>query len=237
MATRRRRLFRALAGLLLAGAPALPRAQPAGGGSAPRRAGDLWFDPTQLPAFTGVVERYLLNPDGQTDALLFREGPQIVFPPDMAEAVRQAAAPGRPLTVWGIRARSAPVITMLAFAPDAEATPRFVERPYWRPLGRQAQERMRRLSVAGTVRQPYWSPQGEVVGAVLEDGSVVLLPAGATAPRDLFRAGARLAAEGPGARVPGTEGGPPAAQALLAERLGETPEALRPLPEPPRVAR
>jgi len=229
LVTGRRPLGRALASVLLAGA-ASARAQQGGSGAVPRRAGDLWFDPTQLPSFTGVVERYLLNPTGETDALLFREGPQIVFPPDMAEAVRQAAAPGRPLTVWGIRARSAPVITMLAFAPNADATPRMVERPYWRPIGRQAQERMQRIAVAGTVRQPYWSPQGEVVGAVLEDGSVVLLPAGAEAPRDLLRTGARLAAEGPGALVPGQDGAPPAGRALIAERLGETAEALRPLP-------
>jgi hypothetical protein len=185
-----------------------------GGGALPpqRRSGDLWFDPTQLPSFTGTVERYLLNPQGEIDALLFREGPQIVFPPDMAEAVRQAAPPGRPLIVWGVRARSAPVITMLAYSPNADATPRIVERPYWRLVGRQARSEAGQLSVAGVVRQPYWSPQGEVVGAVLEDGTVVMLPQGATAEglRDLLKPGVRL----------------------VAERIGENPDALRPVPAP-----
>jgi len=144
--------------------------------------------------------------------------------------VRQVAAPGKPLTVWGIRARSAPVITMLAFAPNGEATPRIVERPYFRLGGRDVRDPMQRLRVSGTVRQPYWSPQGEVVGAVLEDGSVVLLPAGAEPPRDLFRAGARLAAEGIGSTAPGAAGEPPAGRALVADRLGESLDALRPLP-------
>ncbi|MBX9700447.1 MAG: hypothetical protein K2X74_13490 [Acetobacteraceae bacterium] len=211
-----------------------PRAQ--GTGPAAARVGDFWFDPTQLPSFTGTVERYLLNPQGQTDALLFREGPQIVFPPDMAEALRQASPPGRPLIVWGIRARSAPVITMLAFAPNTESAPRVVERPYWRLGGRDPQAQAQRLAVAGTVRQPYFSPQGEIVGAVLDDGSVVLLPqgvaGGADRLRDMLKAGAKLAAEGPGSLVEAQQGGSGPARALVADRLGEAPDALRPLPAP-----
>lgn len=208
----------------------------AGGGQAgQRRVGDLWFDPTQLPSFTGTVERYLLNPQGQTDALLFREGPQIVFPPDMADQVRGAAPPGRPVTVWGVRARSAPVITMLAFSANADSTPRVVERPYWRQVGRQPQAEAGRIAAAGSVRQPYWSPQGEVVGAVLEDGTVVLLPQGVAASaeglRDLLKPGAKLAAEGFGSATAAAEG-VAAQRALVADRLGENPEALRPLPAP-----
>jgi len=133
-----------------------------------RAAGDFWFDPTQLPSFTGTVERYLLNPRGETDALLFREGPQVVFPPDAAQAVHGVAVPGRPIVVWGIRARNAPVITMLAFAASSDATPQVVERLYW-------------------------------------------------------RFGARLA-------VPGHGHAEQSARAVLAERLGEAPESLRPVP-------
>src|SRR5829696_5095151 len=91
----------------------------------------LWFDPTQLPQFTGVVDRYLPNPDGRVDRLIFKQGPQIVFPPDAFEAVREVAPAGRPLVVWGIRSRHAPVITMLAFgAPEGEPT--VLDRFYWR---------------------------------------------------------------------------------------------------------
>jgi hypothetical protein len=224
-------------------------AQAQGGAAAPapaRRSGELWFDPTQLPSFTGTVERYLLNPGGETDALLFREGPQIVFPPEVADAIMQAAPPGRPLIVWGIRARNAPVITMLAFAANAESTPRLIERPYWRLGGRDGQDRMQRLSVAGTVRQPYWSPQGEVAGAVLEDGTVVLLPASAMPAsdglREAMKQGAKLAAEGIGVAPPaegqgGAHSGASAARALIADRVGETPGALHPLPAPAAIRR
>lgn len=236
MRGRRSLVLMAAAGALAAQARAA--AQPAAQTAPARRPADLWFDPTQLPSFTGTVERYLLNPGGETDALLFREGPQIVFPPDLAEAVRQAAPPGRPLTVWGIRARSAPVITMLAFAPNTDQVPRIVERPYWRLGTGGPRAEAARISVSGTVRQPYWSPQGEVVGAVLEDGTVARLPQGvpgsAEGVRDLMKAGAKLAVEGPGsvAEVPDGGGGGRQLRALVIDRLGEAADAMRPLPTP-----
>ncbi|WP_372623963.1 hypothetical protein [Falsiroseomonas sp.] len=209
--------------LLLAAMPVAALAQ----GPPPRSAvAEFWFDPTQLPAFTGTVERYLINPRGETDALLFREGPQIVFPPEFGDAVRQAAAPGRPIIVWGIRARHAPVITVLAFAPSDEAAPVVVERVYWRQLGRAPAEQAESLSVSGTVKTPYYTPQGEVAGAVLEDGTVITVPPGGVEPfRHLLRRGARLAAEGRGVASD-------AGRALAAERLGETADALRPVPRP-----
>ena len=190
--------------------------------------GELWFDPTQLPSFTGTVERYLPNPRGETDALLFREGPQVVFPPDVAAAVQRVAPPGETLVVWGIRARRAPVITMLAFGATGEDTPTVVERPYWRWTGADPQDRMQRLQVAGKVMQPYYSPQGETVGAILDDGTVVMLPQDAADSKDLaelLRPGATLAAEGLGTAAPDR-------RALRADRIGKDPETLRPVAAP-----
>ena len=73
---------------------------------------------------------------------------------------------------------------------------------------------------------PYFAPQGDVAGAILDDGTVITLPPGtADQFRDLLRAGARLAAEGPG--VEGAAG-----RALAADRLGENAENLRPVTAP-----
>ncbi|TCZ59896.1 hypothetical protein [Roseicella aquatilis] len=218
--------MRRRAALLAPAALLLPRRAAAQAPAAlpERPRGEFWFDPTQLPSFTGTVERYLPNPRGETDALIFREGPQIVFPPDIADAVRHVAPPGRPLVAWGIRARGAPVITMLAFAPAGDATPTVVDRFYWRLGGRQPRDQAKDLSVSGTIKQPYYTPQGEVAGAILEDGSVVVVPqAAAEGVRDLLRAGAKLAAEGTG--VEGEAG-----RALLATALGDSPGTLKPIP-------
>ncbi|MCK8786489.1 hypothetical protein M0638_19110 [Roseomonas sp. NAR14] len=197
-------------------------AEPTASRQADRPAGGLWFDPTQLPSFTGTVERFLVDPRGGTDGLLFREGPQVVFPPDIGAAVRRVAAEGRPLTVWGIRIRNAPVITILAFSAGADSPPVLVERLYRRVPERPDAAPMRELSVEGRVKAPYYTPQGEVTGAILEDGTSVLLPAGAAERfRDLLTPGATLAAEGPG--YAGQEG-----RAVLARRIGAEPGSLRP---------
>ena len=194
------------------------RARPQVAAPSPRAHGEFWFDPTQLPSFTGTVERYLLNPRGETDALIFREGPQIVFPPDIAAAVRQAAPPGRPLVAWGIRARSAPVITMLAFAPSATRRRRWWTASTGGSAAASRWSRRRGSAVAGIVKQPYYTPQGEVAGAVLEDGTVIVVPQGGgrgcEGPAEGFAEGRRQAGgRGHGQRRRG-------GRALLADRTG-----------------
>lgn len=206
--------------LTCSNAPCFAQSRPDTGSSS-----QLWFDATQLPSFTGVVERFLVNPRGEVDALLLREGSQVSFSPDTADELRRVAVPGRPLIIWGVRARGAPVITMLAFAPNADTTPIVLERFYWRRLGPGVNDGAERISVAGAVRSPYYAPQGEVIGAVLEDGIVVLLPRGAMTAdiaRRLFRTGTRLEAEGLGYQ--GELG-----RAVLADRLGE-PGAMQAVP-------
>jgi hypothetical protein len=201
--------------------PARAQGQPAAGDGS----SELWFEPTQLPSFTGAVERYLVSPRGEVDASLSREGPQVSFPPEVADGLRHAVATGRPLTIWVIRARSAPVLTMLAFAPNAETTPMVLDRFYLRASTRGQADRGVQFSVSGAVRSPYYAPQGEVVGAVLEDGPVVLLPRTAAATegfRALLRPDARISADGIGYQ--GEDG-----RAVLADQFGN-PGAPRPMP-------
>ncbi|WP_424134266.1 hypothetical protein [Roseomonas chloroacetimidivorans] len=183
----------------------------------------LWFDPTQLPSFTGVVDRYLINPEGKTDRLLFREGPQVIFPEDVADGIMAAVEPGHSIIVYGIRARRAPVIMMLAWAKDSSMQPRFVDRPAWTfPEFRASNEP---LQVSGTVRAPLYTPQGDVIGAILDEGVVIRLPAGvAAALGDRLSPGHSIAASGHGATVLGR------GKALDADRIGETPDKLEPLP-------
>lgn len=184
----------------------------------------LWFDPTQLPSFTGTVDRFLPAPDGHVDRLVFKEGPQIVFPPDAFEAVQRVAPKGQPLVVWGIRARTAAVITMLAYAAP-EGEPTVLDRFYWRPEPGRQQGR-RDIMLIGKVWVPYLSPQGQTAGAILENGDVIRIePSAAGGFKDRLAAGARIVAAGPGAETP-------LGKAIDAERIGETVDKLEPVPEP-----
>ncbi|PZW45854.1 hypothetical protein C8P66_11052 [Humitalea rosea] len=180
-----------------------------------------WFDPTQLPSFTGTVERWLINPAGAYDRMLFREGAQVVFPPHVSEPMREAAPAGQAITIWGVRARGAPVVTMLAWSTSPDREPSFVDRPAWfTPTDARGTEQ---LQVSGTVRVPLFSPQGDVIGAILTDGSVLRMSAEAADGR--ITAGRKIAASGIGSRRDDMV-------ALDVERIGPDPDKLEPLPAP-----
>jgi hypothetical protein len=182
----------------------------------------LWFDPTQLPSFTGTVDRFLPTPDGKVDRLVFKEGPQIVFPPDAYEALREVASKGQPLVVWGIRARHAAVITMLAYGPP-EGEPTVLDRFYWRPEPVKQQGR-RDIMLIGKVWKPYLSPQGQAAGAILENGDVIRVdPSAAGQFHERLAEGARIVAAGPGVETP-------LGKAIDADRIGETVDKLEPVP-------
>ncbi len=208
---RRRACIAALGGLA-AGAVASPTAPPTA---------EIWFDPTQLPSFSGRVQRWVMNPAGEIDRVLLREGVQIVMPATDAAEVMRAAPPEAALTVWGIRARSAPVVTMLAWARGEGGTPRLVAQPAWLAATARGAERLR---VAGRIEMPLLNPQGEAIGVLLEGGPVVRLPrASHAALAELLRNGAPIAAEGPGTRRG-------EAVSLDAEQIGRDEAALRPVP-------
>ena len=204
---------RALAPLLMAGTAQAqtPRPPPRG----------LWFDPTQLPSYTGRVERFINNPAGETDRLLFREGTQIVLPPTEAEAIRDAVRQGDALTVWGIRARAAPVVVMLAWARAASEGANFVAQPSWFAPTRRGTAR---LHLAGMVERALLTPQGEGMGVLLTNGDVLRLSPGIHARLgDALAPGAAIAAEGLG-----TQTGQRIA--IDAESLGHTADTTAPLP-------
>ncbi|MFC0386289.1 hypothetical protein [Muricoccus vinaceus] len=215
-----------LAGLAaLAAGPFASSGVRAQGADARAANGRLWFDPTQLPSFTGVVDRYLINPDGKTDRLLFREGPQVIFPETVGSEIMEAVPSGRSIVVYGIRARRAPVITLLAWAKDGSSPAHFVDRPTWTfPDFHAAGEAM---EVSGTVRAPLLTPQGDSIGAILDDGVVIRVPPGvAAALGDRLAVGRTVAAAGRGAAVADR------GRALDAERIGEAPDKLEALPPP-----
>ncbi len=181
----------------------------------------LWFDPTQLPSYTGRVERFIHNPAGETDRLLFREGTQIVLPPFEAEAIREAVRQGDALTVWGIRARAAPVVVMLAWARVASEGANFVAQPSWFAPTRRGTAQLR---LAGVVERALLTPQGEGMGVLLTNGDVLRLPPALHARLgDALAPGASIAAQGLGSqngqRV-----------AIDAESLGQNAETMAPLP-------
>jgi hypothetical protein len=185
----------------------------------------LWFDPTQLPSYSGRLERWISNPAGEVDRGLFREGTQFVFPPSEADALMGAIERGGSIAVWGIRARGAPVVTMLAWAKMDSEPASFVERPAWFASTRPGEQR---LTLAGRVQAPLLTPQGESMGVILaEGGSIRLGVEQHKALADKLGVGDTVAAEGLGTRRGDLV-------AIDAQRLGKDQNSLEGLPEPRR---
>jgi hypothetical protein len=208
----RRCLLLAAPGLLLAGA-ALARA--------PR---GLWFDPTQLPSYSGRLERWLMNPAGEIDRALLREGVQVIFPASEAEALMAAVTVDANFTAYGIRARNAPVVMMLAWAKNDTDTASFVSSPAWFASESRGREE---LTVQGRVQAPLLTPQGQGMGVILEDGNVIRVPVEVhDALGDRVKAGESIAAGGLGTRRENRV-------AIDAVRIGRAPDRLEALPVPP----
>lgn len=183
----------------------------------------VWFDPTQLPSYSGRLDRYLINPAGDIDRLLFREGAQVVFPPSEAADIGEAVKQGEGITVWGIRSRNAPVITMLAWSKTDNDRPRFVAQPSWFAPTRRGTVP---LQVTGIVDRTLLTPQGEGMGVLLQSGDVIRLsPDIHAALGDALKDGARLAAEGLGHRQGERS-------SIDAEKIGTEASNMRPLPTP-----
>lgn len=205
-------------GLIPAGLLAAPAiVQPALG----QAAQSLWFDPTQLPSYTGRLERWLANPAGAVDRGLFREGTQFVFPTSEAEALIQAIQPGGPICVWGIRARSAAVVLMLAWARSDSEAGSFVERPAWFVV-QEGGRTPRHLT--GRILAPLLTPRGEGMGVILTEGGAIHLPVEAhRALGDLLAPGEPIAAEGLGSERGGII-------TLDAMAIGREPASMRRVP-------
>ncbi|WP_424810419.1 hypothetical protein [Roseococcus sp. YIM B11640] len=196
--------------------------------SAPAPAADhggltLWFDPTQLPSYSGRLDRWVANPAGEIDRGIFREGTQFLFPSAEAEALMAATERGGPLAVWGIRARTAPVVMMLAWARTDSDAANFVERPAW--FANMASGRDE-LTLTGRILAPMLNPQGEPMGVILAEGGAIRLT---TAMHKQLASrlgnGETISAQGPG-----TQRGEFAA--IDARRIGRDPSSLEGLPEP-----
>jgi hypothetical protein len=128
---------------------------------------------------------------------------------------------GDALTVWGIRARAAPVVVMLAWARVASEGANFVAQPSWFAPTRRGTAQLR---LAGVVERALLTPQGEGMGVLLTNGDVLRLPPALHARLgDALAPGASIAAQGLGSqngqRV-----------AIDAESLGQNAETMAPLP-------
>jgi hypothetical protein len=83
---------------VIAQAPAIgqpPVATPGAEGPAP------FYDPAQLPSFSGKVQQFTLSPRGEIDGVLLTDGTVLHLPPEAAANMRSLLQPGRAIVAQG----------------------------------------------------------------------------------------------------------------------------------------
>ena len=152
---------------------------------------------------SGVVQRFVINPEGEVDGMLLADNTLVRFPPHLGTQVAATLAPGASVSVNGfaqangtLRAnqiadtKSGRSIVDQGPPPDAQRLPRSL-----------AGAGLDKLDAAGRVLRVTSAPRGEPNGVLLMDGTVIkLTPPAAARFTNLLQPGAMVAAQGYGTR-------------------------------------
>jgi hypothetical protein len=175
------------------------------------------YDPGQLPTYTGRVQQFTLTPRGDIDGLILSDGTEVKTPPHLSTSIAYSIKPGDSLTIHGLRAAALPLIQAVSLTDQANGRtvvdngPTAPPGPPGPPQGfgprptpggsspGQVAPLPGLSEVQGRVRMALHGPQGEVNGALLEDGTVLRLPPPAAMIfAALLQPGQTLVAEGVG---------------------------------------
>lgn len=202
--------------------PPPPVAPPAAPAALPPPGAVMTAAPVQL---SGTVGRLLINPNGEIDSLLLRDGVQVPVPPPLSATLARALHPGDPVRVAGQRLGNLPVIAQAQVTTAAGDTLVSANPPP--PAPPAAPPALLPLSATGTVERPLYGPMGDVTGVLLRDGTVLHLPRPAADQlQGLLQPGATVAAKGFGVQSP-------LGRAIQVTALGQRSGAEVPVPTPP----
>jgi hypothetical protein len=146
---------------------------------APATGQALLYDPQQLPAQHGQVQQFTLTPRGDIDGLILSDGTEVKTPPHLSTEIAYSVRPGDTVTIHGLRAAALPLVQAVSITDDA--TGRTVvdngpPGPGRGPGAGPAVPLSGLTEVQGRIRMGLHGPQGDVNGALLDDGTVLRLP-------------------------------------------------------------
>jgi hypothetical protein len=194
------------AALAFSAAAIAQTAPPSAAGTAPPPAmGQApFYDPQQLPAYRGQVQQLMLTPRGDIDGLILSDGTEVKTPPHLSTQLAYSVKPGDTVTVHGLRAAALPLVQAASITDEASGQTVIDNEPGpgrgpgapSHALGPAAfgavppgpAAPMPGLTEAqGRVRMTLHGRQGEVNGALLDDGTILRLP-----PPEAYRFAALL---------------------------------------------
>ncbi|WP_115560937.1 hypothetical protein [Xanthomonas arboricola] len=178
---------------------------------------------------SGIVERFMLNPNGDVDGLWLRDGTQVAFAPHLSDELQAAVRRGDAVSVQGYRLGDLPVLRASSIR-STRSKREVVDRS---PLAGDmpplpAPAALTPLTADGRIERLVYGAGGETNGALLSDGTVVRMPPHlALQLRDLLRTGAPLSVRGFGVATA-------AGRAIEATAVGRDRASQRALFVPPR---
>ena len=141
----------------------------------------LVLDPPSMekpPVADGIVDRYLLNPRGDVNGLLLRDGSQMHITLRAGQDLIKSIQPGDHVRVHGRRASDTPLVKPDVIVNVTDGTSFTV--PYRLDLPmppREERPAVTEMNAAGTIRVLLYDPLKDIVnGALLSDGTQVRLP-------------------------------------------------------------
>lgn len=139
------------------------------------------LDPPSMdkpPVADGIVDRYLLNPRGEVNGLLLRDGSQMHVTLRAAQDLTKAVQPGDHIRVHGRRVSDSPLVKPDVIINVTDG--RSFTVPYRLDLPMPPREERRTVTemhAAGTIQVLLYDHLKDVVnGALLSDGTQVRLP-------------------------------------------------------------
>jgi hypothetical protein len=194
---------------LTAGALAQNPPQPLANQLAPAAGQTPLYDPQQLPAQRGQIQQFTLTPRGDIDGLILTDGTEVKTPPHLSTQIAYAIKPGDTVTIHGLHAAALPLVQAVSITDDATGRmvidngppgpgrgPPVPPPPIATVTG--AGGPLPGLTeVQSRVRMALHGPQGDVNGALLDDGTIVRLPPPETYRfASLLQPGQTIVAEG-----------------------------------------
>ena len=131
-----------------------------------------------------TVIRFTLTPRGDLDGMILGDGTQVHVPPHLSAELAAAVRPGDAVTVNGVPSPSAALFVATSVT-DAASNKTIVDRgppapglapPPPPPPGAPAAG-AQNVSIQGRVQRLLRGPAGDVDGALLDDGTVLRMPA------------------------------------------------------------
>jgi hypothetical protein len=139
-----------------------------------------WLDPAYLPEVSGALKQFLVNPRGEIDGLILKDGTEVHFPPHMSSQIEKAITIGKKVKVRGVRPRNSDVIAGVSL--QAEKGDWIVDDGPPKEKGRKIKGKDREKpetmpgNASGVVQRALHGPKGEVRGVLLETGETIRFP-------------------------------------------------------------